>query len=317
MEITSLRVKEINKIKVGDSLKAPVLRMSVKLDKNTVVPNNNNLIIYVKQGSNIKEYTFAITSPLGYLKNISDEFVISPTFNGEKVELSAFVNRNIGTNKTKENLVYKPIVLFEGSNEIYTNYENAIIEVSYPKDTEMVYYFLSNVMTPKNTGGTSSSFDVDLVYPVGSIYMSTVSTDPSSLFGGTWQRIKDTFLLASGDRRNANVTGGSETVALTTSNMPRHTHSIPSLSGTTNSAGSHTHNQQGYWSQPSGSSTDRYCMSTNVISGDPVKSSSLLASGAHTHSFTTNANTTGNAGSGSAHDNMPPYLTVYMWKRID
>ena len=85
MEITSLRVKEINKIKVGDSLKAPVLRMSVKLDKNTVVPNNNNLIIYVKQGSNIKEYTFAITSPLGYLKNISDEFEIGRASCRERV----------------------------------------------------------------------------------------------------------------------------------------------------------------------------------------------------------------------------------------
>ena len=40
---------------------------------------------------------------------------------------------------------------------------------------------------------------LNIIYPVGSIYMSTNSTNPSTLFGGTWKQIKDRFLLACGD----------------------------------------------------------------------------------------------------------------------
>ena len=50
---------------------------------------------------------------------------------------------------------------------------------------------------------------VDIIYPVGSIYISVNSTNPSQLFGGTWERIKDKFLLASGDTYANNTTGGS------------------------------------------------------------------------------------------------------------
>lgn len=46
-------------------------------------------------------------------------------------------------------------------------------------------------------------------YPVGSIYMSVNSTNPSTLFGGSWERIQDTFLLASGSTYGAGTTGGS------------------------------------------------------------------------------------------------------------
>ena len=70
----------------------------------------------------------------------------------------------------------------------------------------------------------------DDIYPVGSIYMSVNSTDPSTLFGGTWVQLTDTFLLACGSTYSSdgsNVTTaqhGSATVSLTQSEMPRHTH---------------------------------------------------------------------------------------------
>ena len=47
------------------------------------------------------------------------------------------------------------------------------------------------------------------IYPVGSIYMSVNSTSPQTLFGGTWEQIKDTFLLASGTSYSNGATGGS------------------------------------------------------------------------------------------------------------
>lgn len=66
----------------------------------------------------------------------------------------------------------------------------------------------------------------DKIYPIGAIYMSINSTDPGTLFGGTWERIKDTFLLSAGDTYSAGATGGEATHTLTVDEMPSHTHSI-------------------------------------------------------------------------------------------
>ena len=55
---------------------------------------------------------------------------------------------------------------------------------------------------------------IDTIYPIGSIYMSVNSTSPSTLFGGTWEQINDTFLLSSGDTYSNGATGGSATVTV-------------------------------------------------------------------------------------------------------
>ena len=121
-----------------------------------------------------------------------------------------------------------------------------------------------------------------LVYPVGAIYMSTVSTNPKTLFGfGTWEQIKDTFLLAAGSTYSAGSTGGEATHTLTTSEMPKHNHAIfyPNASAGNNSA------PIGY---------------PNVGS-----KSTYWAAGSYS----------GDVGENGAHNNMPPYLAVYVWKR--
>ena len=114
------------------------------------------------------------------------------------------------------------------------------------------------------------------IYPIGSIYISAVSTSPSTLFGGSWERIKDTFLLAAGDKYSAGAKGGEATHTLTVSEMP-----------------SHYHNSQG-WARLSGGSNGNQA---------------LLADGIDTNLHTLST------GGGQAHNNMPPYLAVYVWKR--
>lgn len=123
---------------------------------------------------------------------------------------------------------------------------------------------------------TGGSVNVDSIYPVGSIYMSVNSTDPSTLFGGTWEQIKDTFLLSAGDAYAAGSTGGEATHTLTTDEIP-----------------SHSHTQTVTYS--SGSTAWANTWSGSNVQGSPQS--------------------TGSAGGGQAHNNMPPYLTVYMWKR--
>jgi len=163
---------------------------------------------------------------------------------------------------------------------------------------------------------------LNLVYPVGAIYMSVNSTSPASLFGGTWARITGAFLLAatdggsSGASQAAGNTGGAATVTLTEQNMPSHNHSIPALSGTAKSNGNHIHAMR-YKAPSGGSSGYAWVYGTNnAVWAAATESDSMMKStGAHTHTVETTANTSGSKGSGTAHNNMPPYLSVYVWKR--
>lgn len=125
---------------------------------------------------------------------------------------------------------------------------------------------------------------VDLIYPVGSIYMSANDTSPSILFGGEWERIKDRFLLAAGDTYSAGSIGGEAEHKLTVDEMPSHTHII-----------SHTSDNEGLgvaWGATK-SGSDGY---TVILGGSPIYARTR--------------------GGDQPHNNMPPYLAVYMWKRI-
>ena len=152
----------------------------------------------------------------------------------------------------------------------------------------------------------SPTLDVlKLVYPVGAIYISTVATNPSTLFGfGTWTQIKDRFLLSAGDTYEAGSTGGEAEHTLTTDEMPSHNHTV-----TAEEAGEHTHtigNDQDVTYNASGK-----CRSVHkAATGASYYDGSTGESGAHTHTMTVK-----NTGGGDPHNNMPPYLAVYMWQR--
>jgi hypothetical protein len=65
---------------------------------------------------------------------------------------------------------------------------------------------------------------LNIIYPVGSIYMSVNNVSPETFMGGTWEQIKDTFLLSAGDTYTAGATGGEATHTLTVEEIPSHTH---------------------------------------------------------------------------------------------
>lgn len=115
-------------------------------------------------------------------------------------------------------------------------------------------------------------------YPVGSIFLAVNNINPSTYFGGTWEQIKDRFLLCAGSTYTAGSTGGEATHKLTVSEMPSHKHSL------------------GYRIGGGGGST-WYIDGGTVDTWGPD---------------TAVASTGGN----QAHNNMPPYLVVYAWKRV-
>lgn len=67
---------------------------------------------------------------------------------------------------------------------------------------------------------------LSLAYPVGAIYLSVNDINPGTLFGGTWERIEDTFLLACGSVYAIGSTGGETTHTLTIEEMPSHSHGV-------------------------------------------------------------------------------------------
>lgn len=124
----------------------------------------------------------------------------------------------------------------------------------------------------------------DLIYPVGSIYMTeNDSFDPSVTFSGTWIRIQDRFLLAAGTTYAAGTTGGEAAHNLTVAEMPEHAHKMLY----TKSSGSYS------WGIT-------YANQNGDLSGSVQTDSSGM----------------GMTGGGEAHNNMPPYLTVMVWKRV-
>ena len=122
----------------------------------------------------------------------------------------------------------------------------------------------------------------DTIYPVGSLYWSSKSTNPASLFGGTWVQIKDRFVLACGDTyTSSGATGGASSVTLSVSNMPSHTHSFtPSGKVSSHSHGlnNHTHTFSGTTGGMSANSTGTM-KSQRIITGNKDDTNAVVFSG--------------------------------------
>lgn len=132
---------------------------------------------------------------------------------------------------------------------------------------------------------------VDMMYPVGSIYMSVNDTSPTTLFGGTWERIKDTFLLSAGDTYAGGSVGGESTHTLTIDEMPSHEGHLETNG--TNMGG----NIAAFLNNTI------LTVHGSIGRGWNVQMGNEIVPAGHTK------------GSGLAHNNMPPYLAVFVWKR--
>ena len=151
-------------------------------------------------------------------------------------------------------------------------------------------YFEKNVFV----GGKTL---VDLIYPVGSVYISfNNKADPSMLFGGTWERIRNRFLWAATENGVMGETGGEESHTLTVEEMPSHKgHLSAGIAGT---APYEKGNYKGYLDSSTMTAHGDIGRGWNVYSGNEIHPASEAVGG------------------GKPHNNMPPFIQVAMWKRI-
>lgn len=165
----------------------------------------------------------------------------------------------------------------------------------------------------------------ELLYRIGDVMISTNSENPSAFFGGTWQLLCPGRTLVcvdtnDNDFNSVKKTGGEKTHVLTVAEMPLHTHTqnvhthSVSISG-----GQHVHKG---WYQSArnalGNGTGNM-VDTNVTARVSQSGGTITSdSGAHSHNISVSSNmaSNNNTGGGLAHNNLQPFMTVYIWVRI-
>lgn len=245
----------------------------------------------------------------GYIINrvINDNpnYTLNVTYNSQNYETDLFIF--FGTEKglylicfpvyNNESILYLGKwngITYEYCNQITQDLADSIQELT---ETLSNYQPLLTAGNGININNNVITLNLDTIYPVGSIYMSVNDTSPASVFGGSWEKIKDTFLLGSGDTYVNGNSGGEATHTLTTGEMPSHKHDELFSNGAYATwEGFSNASQQG----------------TRTVTGVEIPSYNHMgnATGTYHYLFTSSE------GGDTAHNNMPPYLVVNMWKRI-
>lgn len=176
-----------------------------------------------------------------------------------------------------------------GSAEVYDQSDKLIAKLD---NTGIKTYGDSFKINDKNI--------FDMIYPVGSIYISVNSVNPSVLFGGTWEQIQDSFLLGAGSTYSAGSTGGEANHTLTQAEIPNY--AIGNLATLVPI-------NHGNWAN--GGIVATNMGQTSTTKPGLKENGNIMTSGTQ-YSYMINSN-----GGGKPHNNMPPYLAVYIWERVN
>ena len=191
------------------------------------------------------------------------------------------IKRGKSNNLSVSNLQDGELALTLDTNKLYTNKGQISPDNVYVGDTEPTDSSVKCWISPSGKIDLSSLWDQ--IYPVGSIYITANATNPSVLFGGTWEQLKGKFLVgvdsSDTDFETSGKTGGEKTHILKIDEIPPHNHNI----------------LKPRWNTSAGA--------------NGVYGSNGLGIGSDYDNI-------GYNGGAQAHNNLPPYMTVYMWKRI-
>ena len=276
-----------------------------------------------------KDFNIVIGDNNNYLSISPQYYIIRFGENGTKFDTVEAIRCTTYTNLA--------IQRTDGTNwKFYMN--NSLIHSFSTSSSEIpnqiTFYGLhdNDVVDVKNVKITRKRIDssnelVDMIYPVGSIYMSVNNVSPQYLFGGTWTQITDTFLLACGS------TYASDGANVHTAQHGEATHTLTSaesgqknLGTVTSTGGSHSHKISstdtkarflGTTSDGDGITRNSVKPGTSTAVSNFLKSvNSILRYDGDASSGSLSVSTTiSGSDATSSHNNMPPYMAVYMWKR--
>lgn len=192
------------------------------------------------------------------------------------------------------------------------DYEAIEVDEIYPAND----LYPGVLLFPNNGGVITKGMEIDFAagvirvggesgalaaYPVGSFYLSAIATSPAELFGGTWERLKDTFLMASGNKYTAGSTGGKANHAHKYGLQYGGYYGDIALENDPN-AGSLVYDANGNISVATAEKLSGFSADVN---GGSTKTRQTVTP-THYRSI----------GTTSTEDNLPPYLAVYVWKRV-
>lgn len=126
---------------------------------------------------------------------------------------------------------------------------------------------------------------VERDHPVGSLYISENSTSPAELYGGTWERIEGKFIMGASDTYPAGSTGGSATVSINKTNLPNVSLSV-------------------------------YTQYAKKAYGDEYDVVSLANSHSDSSGTFSRTGRTESLGNGTPLNILPPYYSMYIWRRV-
>ena len=220
-----------------------------------------------------------------------DDNTVSETVDNRSGSRVILCTCTVPSNATPDTFIPGILLRTTAQNDYMSCYWAALYEGSYTADTlppyvpkEYAVELAACNSAPVSLNGGYGGGSLQ-AYPVGSIYMSVNSTSPASLFGGTWEQLKDRFLLGAGSAYAAGSTGGEAKHTLTEGEMPEHYHDLIKL-GWGGDTSATIRNEGAY-------------LVYDENSVEPLRSDYF-----------------GKAGGNQPHNNMPPYLAVYMWKRV-
>lgn len=264
------------------------------------------------------------------LNNIVNNFAASPEFTGTAsfaniaITNSLIANNSVGNNgqvlESNGSSIYwndRPPTNFANGQSITVDNINAN-SITSSNVTFTDASLLGTPTAPTATSGTNTTqiattafvtTALRAAYPIGSIYISTVSTNPSALLGfGTWVAFGTGRMLISADGTyTAGSTGGSATTTLSVSNLPSHTHSASS-----------SVSDPGHFHTTTWNNINDFNQGGSAPGAEQFPDDTQGTFGIDTDSKSTGisvSTSVSNTGSGSAVTTISPYIAVYMWNR--
>lgn len=226
-----------------------------------------------------------------------------------------FLNNTIYANHKYKNKgdfslddIYFKDAFTKTENKLNLEVNNATVDCITSKNNKFSLDANGNLVVNSITTNNQANFNVLSVYPVGSIYLSVNDTNPSTLFGGTWETFATGRCLVGVDTEQTEFNipekvGGAKAHSLTVDELPAHAHTIAS-------SGAHKHTYTGFIQCSASSASTYTAIAHKRYTADGAATPpSMNSTGAHTH-------TVNETGSSLEHNNLQPYITCYMWKRV-